>query len=163
MLFYEKNLLKPFLEKLKMRFSEKNLLKTFLKKSKTQYHEKNLLKTFRDFKKSSNCEKPAATLFAKRGKLRIVKKITTDKTPSEIPQKRLSGFLQQRTALIIKVESLGQPYLLPKNFGSRSDTRKPMAKLITSPIASAMRSWLNMTPINMAIAEGPKPKYMNKI
>lgn len=74
MLFYEKNLLKPFLEKLKMRFSEKNLLKTFLKKSKTQFHEKNLLKTFRDFKKSSNCEKPAATLFAKRGKLRIVKK-----------------------------------------------------------------------------------------
>lgn len=108
-------------------------------------------------------KKPAATLFAKRGKLRIVKKIATDKTPSEIPQKRLSGFLQQRTALIIKAESLGQPYLLPKNLGSRNDTRKPMAKLITSPIASAMRSWWNMTPINMAIAEGPKPKYMNKI
>ena len=36
--------------------------------------------------------------------------------------------------------NLIKPYLFPKNSGSRSDTRKPITKLMAAPIASAIRS-----------------------
>ena len=54
-------------------------------------------------------------------------------------------------------------YFLPRNSGSRSDTRKPVMKLITRPITNARTNWLKKTPMNIAAAEGPRPKYRNII